>query len=135
MPPTPSPTRVELVAGGSDRDYSVVEIEAPAGASLPPHVCSHEDGTLLVLTGEIEVVLSTGRRVLSPGECASLPRAAPRRVHAITDVTLLCVSVPAGLERLAELIGPEAPGADDRAALLAAAGVALLPVGWGASSG
>lgn len=125
--------RADNHLGRCDDDaYSVTEIRAPAGASLPPHVYENEDSVLVVLAGEIEAVLATGRSVLHAGESLSLPRAQPRRLHVLADARLLCVSMPAGLERLADLIGPSAPDEDDRAALLTAAGVALLPAGWGA---
>ena len=136
-PTTTDPvTHARLVAGlDPDDGYAVVELRAPAGASLPPHTCAHESGTLLVLSGRLEVVLGTRRHLLGPGDLLALPRQSPRRMLVVADVRLLCVSVPAGLERLVDLIGPAAPGPDDRAALLAAAGVALLPPGWGAASG
>lgn len=127
-------TTVELVAGDSDT-YAVLHVTAPAGAALPPHVCSNESCTLVVLSGEIEAVLAGERRLLGPGDCMNLPRAQPRRLCAISEARVLCVSVPAGVERLLDLFGPSAPDPDDRAALLTAAGVALLPAGWGAPPG
>ena len=129
-------TSIELVAGGEGADgaYAVLEVRAPQGTTLPPHVTTREDGLLLLLEGRLEVVLDGERRELGPGQALSVPHDRPRRACVLEDVRLLCLSVPAGLERLAGVLAEPDLDPDDRAALLAVAGVALLPVGWGAAS-
>ncbi len=129
-----TPLRLDVVTDPASTHgaYALLDVHAPAGAALPPHVAAREDCTLLVLAGELEVVLAAGRRLLGPGDELRVPRTAPRRLRVLADAHLLCLSVPAGLERLTELVGVPLPDRDDVAALLAAAGVTLLPAGWGA---
>ncbi len=127
-------TSVELVAGGRDGDYAVLEVRAPAGAALPPHVSSRQDGVVLVLEGELDVRVGEERRFVAAGGALELPHSRPRRVEVLADARLLCLTAPAGLERLAEAIADPSVESDDLAALLAAEGVALLPRGWGEAS-
>lgn len=128
-----SPPTFTLVAG--DDAYAVVDVRAAAGSVLPPHVASLQDGALVVLEGAIEVICDDGPRHVGPGELVALPRARPRRIAVVADTRVLCLSVPAGLERLTGLVGDPALDPDDLAANLAAAGVDLLPATWGAPTG
>lgn len=125
--------QVDVVAGGArDAAYAVLDVRAPAGAVLPPHVPAHQDGAVLVLEGRVEVALAELRRAIGPGGALALPRGVPRRLTVLEDARLIALTAPAGPERLAALLHPPAPDHDDVAAHLAAVGVALLPAGWGA---
>ena len=129
------PVRVDVAAGGGadDRAYALLDVRAPAGTLLPPHAASREDGVLVVLSGRVEVVMAGRRRIVATGGMIALPRATPRRLEVLEDARLLCLAVPAGIELLAGLVQPPVPDPDDRAVLLAAAGIDVLPVAWGAS--
>jgi quercetin dioxygenase-like cupin family protein len=118
---------VDVVAGGAATGgaYSLVEVRATAGTTLPPHVALHDD-LVVVLEGELEVQTWAGERVLAAGEQIALARRTPRRLRALSEVRVLVLSTPAGADTLAELVGRPAPVPDDLAALLAAAGVSLL---------
>lgn len=119
---------VDVMAGGAVTSgaYALLDVRAAAGAELSPHVALRHDDLLHVLGGELEVETRDGVRVLGAGEHVALARRAPRRLRAVTDVHVLVLTVPAGLDDLADLVG-EPVDADDLAALLAAAGVTLLP--------
>lgn len=126
------PLAVTPVAADADAAYTLFELLAPAGAALPPHLCARHDATLTVLSGEVEVVLADERRLLGAGSQLRLQRGRPRRIAVVADARLLCLSIPAGLELLAEALAEPAADRDDLAALLTDHGVSVLPVGWGA---
>jgi len=123
---------VEVVAGGAATGgaYALLDIRAAAGTALAPHVALRHDHVLLVLAGDLEVETRAGVRVLGAGEHIGLERRAPQRLRALTDVRVLVLTVPAGLEALADLASVPPPDPDDLAALLAAAGISLLPKAW-----
>lgn len=127
------PLTVELVAGdaGGGGAYALFELRAPAGAVLAPHLCARHDVTVAVLDGEVEVVLAGERRLLEAGSHLRLQRGRPRRCAVVRDARLLCLSLPAGLEQVAEALTEPSADRDDLAALLAVHGVTLLPAGWG----
>ncbi|MDW5597726.1 cupin domain-containing protein [Conexibacter stalactiti] len=132
MSAPPVALAVTPVAADPAAAYALFELLAPAGAALPPHICARHDATLTVLDGEVEVVLAGERRLLGPGSQLRLQRGRPRRVAVVADARLLCLSVPAGLQQLAEALAEPSADRDDLAALLADGGVTLLPAGWGA---
>lgn len=123
---------VDVVADGSASggDYALLDVRAEAGLVLPAHVLSREDLALYVLRGELEVVLAGRRHPLSAGAQLALPRGVPRRVRVLANARVLCLAVPSGCHALAVLLAPPIPERDDLAALLAAAGVTLLPAAW-----
>ena len=131
----PRPSRnltVDVVTDGrsSGGAYALLDVRAAADTVLPPHAPSREDGTLIVLEGRVELVLARERSVLGPGDQAFLRRSLPRRLCVLTDARLLWLVVPAGIERLLAVLDPPGADPDDVAALLAGAGVALLPSRW-----
>jgi len=119
---------VDVVAGGAVTGgaYALLDVRAAAGTALAPHVALRHDDVLLVLEGELELETGEGVRVLGAGEHASLVRRTPRRFRAASDVHVLVLTVPAGLDDLADLVGASLDE-DDLAAVLAAAGISLLP--------
>jgi quercetin dioxygenase-like cupin family protein len=129
---TGHPLEVSVVAGGEATGgaYALLEVRAAAGTVLPPHVALRHDDLLVVLAGELEVETRTGISVLAAGEHVSLARRLPRRLCARTDVHVLVLTLPAGLEALADLPSLPSLDGDDLAALLAAAGISLLPRAW-----
>lgn len=119
---------MSLLAGGevTDGAYAVVDIRAPAGFGLPPHVLCRDEARLVVLAGTLDVDLGDQHLRLEGGDHAVLPVAVPRCVRVVTDARVVAVLVPAGLERLLGLTCPPLPDPDDLAAHLAAAGVTRL---------
>lgn len=138
MPDAPPPgLRVDVVAGSATTGdaYALLDVRAPAGTAIPPHSHEVREATILVLEGRLELVCGRERSVLEIGDLSRLPAGSPCRMTARSDVRLLFLTVPAGLEALSDLADPtSAPDPDDVAALLAAAGVSLLPAAWGATA-
>ena len=116
--------QVELIAANDD--YVLLEVAAPAGTGLPPHVASREDVVVLVLHGELEVSLAGAPHTLRAGQALALPRDTPRALTATTDARVLCLAAPAGA-RLIDLVKPPLPDPEDLAVLLTAAGMVRLP--------
>ena len=136
MPGRPRPCsmlvmRIDVLTDGDANGgaYAVLDVRADAGTTVRPHVSHREDTLLFVLEGDLEVLVGDERRTLHPGDEALLPRHAPRRLTAASDVWVLCLAIPAGIERLHDLADNEP---DDVAARLSAAGIDLLPQAWGA---
>lgn len=128
--------QVLVVARGEHEDgsYVVLDVKAAAGTRLPAHTATREDLTIVVLRGELE--LQSGgagqeaRRTLRAGAWEVVRRDRPRRITVVEDAWALCVAAPAGFETLVDAIADPAVQPDDLSALLAAAGVSLLPRGW-----
>ncbi|MDA0185792.1 cupin domain-containing protein [Solirubrobacter phytolaccae] len=116
--------QVELIAATDD--YVLLEVTAPAGTGLPPHVASREDVVVLVLQGELEVTLAGVAQTLRAGQALALPRDVPRTLHAPTALRMLCLAAPAD-ERFVNLVKPPLPDPEDLAVLLTAAGMVRLP--------
>ncbi len=130
---------VEVLADGAVTGgaCTVLEVRAPAGSGLPCHVHELEDETLHVLHGKLRVASGGAVRDLGAGEVLHLPRGVPHRVLALAAGTrYLVMHVPAGIETFLRATADETGtarlplGDDDVAALLAAAGLRLLPHVW-----
>jgi quercetin dioxygenase-like cupin family protein len=79
---------------------AIVEITLHPGAGTPLHSDAREDISLYVVRGELGFSTSEGSRTLDAGSSLFVPRGT---VHGIanpgsTPVTVLMVSVPAGIE-------------------------------------
>jgi quercetin dioxygenase-like cupin family protein len=116
--------QVELIAATDD--YVLIEVAAPEGAGLPPHVASREDAVVLVLHGELEVTLAGAPQTLRAGQALALPRDVARALRAASDVRALLLAAPA-TERLIDLVKPPLPDPEDLAVLVTAAGMVRLP--------
>jgi uncharacterized cupin superfamily protein len=120
---------VEVLAGGAtcEGKWVLIQIRAPRDTTFPAHRPTREDVTLVIVEGAVELVLGDSRHSLSSGDHLDLPRDVPRRAYVKEDTTLLCLATPGEAEQLVDL--PAEP--DDVAAVLAGAGVTLLPATWG----
>lgn len=124
----PAPT-VELVVEGtrSGGAYAVLDICLPCGLDIPRHVRRGHSAAAHVLDGAIEVrrddeppiVVRSGLIVLRDGQ--------PVALRVLEAAHLVAVLVPAGAARLIPAAAEPDVLADDRAALLAAAGITTLP--------
>lgn len=122
-----APWTVESIVAGPA--YSIVDVRLEAGVRIPSHVNQGEDLVVHVVEGEVELVLDRRGERLSAGAAAAVGRGRPRRLTALTGARLLLTSVPGGIEGLAGIAADVSLDADDRAALLAAAGVVRVPAG------
>jgi mannose-6-phosphate isomerase-like protein (cupin superfamily) len=138
MPPAAPQITVEVVTSAAQTAgaYSLMDVRVDGGMALDPHVARHEDLLLYILAGDLVVVLDGRRHALTAGDHLAVPRRVPRAVHVPGRVRLLCLARPGGSERLALRAADPSVTRDDRAALLAAADVRLLPLSlWGPRPG
>ena len=134
--PPPDGLRVRVVVDGPSTSgaYGVLEVLAPTGTVIPAHVSARHTETVMVLAGEVEAVVGADRRLGGAGDVLHLARGVPSRLVVRADARLLCLVVPAGIERLAGLATEPPPEHDDVVALLAVLGVDLLPRTWNATA-
>jgi quercetin dioxygenase-like cupin family protein len=124
--PTPPWTVESLVARSA---YSILDVRLEAGARIPPHVNRDQDLVVHLVEGEVELDVDRGSERLSAGAVAAVGRGRPRRLTALTATRLLVISVPGGIDGPAAIAADASLEPDDRAALLAAAGITRLPAG------
>ncbi|MEH6304235.1 cupin domain-containing protein [Olivibacter sp. CPCC 100613] len=110
--------RILGVAGGNyriivpgektDNQYAVIEMIVPPGGGPPPH--SHPDTheTFYVLEGEVEFQTEQGKSIVGTGGFITIPLGGA--IHCFTNTSssvakLLCTVMPAGLEKVFELVG------------------------------
>lgn len=77
---------------------SVLRSHLPQGAAAPVHVHSDEDEMFIVLKGSAVFWAGDQRYELSDGGVAFLPRHVPHAYHFTSDVDLLTLCTPAGIE-------------------------------------
>ena len=125
----PAHPTVDLVIDGNQTqgDYAVLDIRMPRGLVIPRHVWRDHSAVARFLDGAVELheddrrpaVIRTGAITVVPGRPLAVRVLAPTRV-----VVIIAPAEPAEL-----LVAATAPDLlpDDRAALLAAAGITTLP--------
>lgn len=125
--------RVLVDADQSSGQLTLCKIDAPAGASTTVHRHEREDEIVHVVDGILEVWTREGLRELHAGETVRLLRGVPHRLtaHRPAGARALIAFVPGGVE--AALLAASTDAADERldpddlAALLAVAGITVLP--------
>lgn len=129
MPPTAPQIAIDVMvpAAQTAGAYALVDVRVGGDMALDPHVVRQEDLLLYVLAGDLVVVLDGTRYALTAGGHLAVPRRVPRAVSITAGTRALCLVSPAGAEYAARLAADPAATADDRLALLAAAGVQTLP--------
>jgi quercetin dioxygenase-like cupin family protein len=128
------PFCVLVDAADSGGAVSVCAIDVPPGAATPSHRHSREDELLHVLEGAVAVWVGPERRTLRPGDSVRLPCDVPHGFEHVAPTggcaRVLLLALPAGLEATLQVAAAglgEEPDPDDLAALLAGAGVSILP--------
>ena len=137
MPPAASRIAIDVVtfAAHTAGAYTLLDVRVDGAMALDPHVVRQEDLLLYVLAGELVVVLDGTRHALSAGDHLAVPRRVPRALRVPSRARVLCLVRPGGTERLAACVADPSVTRDDRAALLAAADIQLLPHRlWGRSA-
>jgi quercetin dioxygenase-like cupin family protein len=107
--------------------FTLLDVRLDAGVVVPPHVARDADLVVQVVEGEVEVGLDGSPARLAAGQGLWLPRGRPRRLRALIAARLLVSAVPGGAEALVGIAADVSIEPDDRAALLAAAGVVRVP--------
>jgi len=126
--PLPKP-KVELVVDGtrSNGAYAVLDICLPCGLDIPRHVRRGHSGIAQVLDGAIELREDDVPPVVVRNGLITLSEGRPIALRVIEAARLVAVLVPAGASELIPAAADPDVLADDRAALLAAAGITTLP--------
>lgn len=100
--------RIIVSGDKTDNKYAVIEMIVPPGGGPPPH--SHPDTheTFYVLEGEVEFQTEQGKSTVGAGGFITIPLGGA--IHCFTNTSksvakLLCTVMPAGLEKVFELVG------------------------------
>lgn len=105
-----------IVASGEQTGgaYAIIDMLVPPGGGPGPHAHAHIQEAFYVIAGEVVVRSETQTYTARPGDLVDIP--AGGAVHSFTNESgalahLLCVVVPAGLEKFFQEIGqPVAAG-------------------------
>ena len=126
--PRPHP-KVELVIEGSHSDgaYAVLDISLPGGLEIPRHVRRGHTGVAQILDGALELRADDEPAVIARRGVLRLPEHRPIAFRVLAAARLVVVLVPAGAAKLIPAAFDPLVLPDDRAALLAAAGITALP--------
>ncbi len=95
--------------------FTLIELTLPAGFATPVHTHFLEDEALYVQKGSLTVLCNGRTMRASPGSFVFLPRSIPHgvRVDAQAPATLLCLSCPAGFEKVLIQTGTLLAGEDE----------------------
>jgi hypothetical protein len=126
--PLSHPT-VELVADGSRSDgaYAVLDISLPVGLDIPRHVRRGHSGVAHLLDGALELREDDAAPLVVRRGLIRLPECRPVAVRVLEAARIVAVLIPAGAANLIPAAVDPLVLPDDRAALLAAAGITALP--------
>ena len=126
--PLPHPT-IELVVDGSHSNgaYAVLDIRLPRGLAIPRHVRRGHSGVAHLLDGALELREDDDPPVVIRHGLIRLAECRPIALRVLEAARLVAVLVPAAAAKLIPAAADPSVLADDRAALLAAAGITTLP--------
>jgi quercetin dioxygenase-like cupin family protein len=102
-------SQVRLSGEETGGAFSLTDNLTRRGNGSPVHVHDHEDETLLVLEGELQVFVGEEEHTAGPGTVAVLPRRL-RHAYVVTSATarFLTLHAPAGFEQFAAEVGETA---------------------------
>jgi quercetin dioxygenase-like cupin family protein len=102
-------SQVRLSGEETGGAFSLTDNLNRRGNGSPVHVHDHEDETLLVLDGELQVFVGEEEHTAGPGTVAVLPRRL-RHAYVVTSATarFLTLHAPAGFEQFAAEVGETA---------------------------
>ena len=125
----PAHPTVELLVDGGQTDggYAVLDIRLPRGLTIPRHVAGDHIAVARVLDGALEVHEDDRASAVVRDGAITVARGRPIAAHVLVAAHLVVILTPAATaELLATAAAPDILP-DDRAALLAAAGITTLP--------
>ena len=135
-------TLVDILVAGEEtgRQFSLLRITNPPGVWTPPHRHLHEEETIFVLSGQVQVWTGGETRSLSAGEVVILPRGQAHRLGNAGPETAqaLVFCTPSGFEQFVREAGqaidasasaqaPDAEALARLASLSSRFGIELLP--------
>lgn len=106
--------RVITTGEMTDGNYAVIEMTVPPGGGPPPHSHPYMQEMFYIIEGTVEFRTQFRRSILKKGGFINIPLGGD--IHSFkntgnTVAKLLCTVVPAGLEKIFEMIGiPVGPG-------------------------
>lgn len=120
---------VELLVDGrrSHGDYAVLEIRLPSGLDIPRHVWRHHDVVARLLAGTLELHEDDRDPVVVHAGSIGVRLGSPIAARVLTPARLVVILTPATAAELLPAAAAPDVLPDDRAALLAAAGITALP--------
>jgi uncharacterized cupin superfamily protein len=99
-------SRARLLASGAQTGnaYCMFDIYSPAGRATPMHQHQHEDETVTIIEGELEVIVDDRRIRLPEGSSVTLPRGSRHQLINPTANTCryMVVCSPSGFERFVD---------------------------------
>jgi hypothetical protein len=121
--------KVELLVDGSRSrgGYAVFDISLPRGLRIPRHVRRFHSAVALLLDGVLELHEDDEAPVVITAGLITLVQGRPIAVRVVEPARLVAVLTPAGSAELLQAAADPLALADDRDALLAAAGITALP--------
>ncbi|AJK46697.1 cupin [Burkholderia plantarii] len=135
-------SRTRLLASGAQTGdaFCMLEIFSPGNRATPMHRHEHEDETLLLLEGELEVMVDGVPHHVLPGHTLVFPRGTEHQITNRIEQTAryLVICTPAGFDRFVDACADAQPGPvdaglptdADKARMHAAAaqfGITLIP--------
>ncbi|MGI3903142.1 MAG: cupin domain-containing protein [Janthinobacterium lividum] len=135
-------TTVDVLVTGDEtrRQFSLLRITNPPGVWTPPHRHLHEEETIYVLSGELQVERAGEARSLSAGDFEVLPRGQAHRLgnagSEVVEAQVFCT--PSGFEQFVREAGeviqasvpvraPDAAALERLGSLSSRFGIELLP--------
>ena len=101
-----------ITVSGKDTNgrFCVIDMHIPPGGGPAPHRHDFEE-TFIVLEGEMEATFRGEKSIVKAGATVNIPSNAPHRFHNVSssDVRLLCICSPAGLDDFFLQIGVPVP--------------------------
>ncbi len=90
--------------------YSLIDMLVPPGGGPPPHRHDFEE-MFHILDGRLEVTFRGETSTAHAGQTVNIPALAPHRFYNSSDepARLLCLTTPAGLDRMFVAIGDRLP--------------------------
>jgi quercetin dioxygenase-like cupin family protein len=86
--------------------FTLIDSQVRQGTEPPPHTHTHEDESLLLLQGELQVWVGDEFHILHPGDYILMPRGVEHYFRAVTPQVRLMVQLsPGGLEQGFKVFG------------------------------
>lgn len=99
--------QVHISAAQTGGNFSLIEVLIPAGADSGLHQHLHEDQTIHLLSGTLEVTIGDQQVTLVAGDSLFAPRNIPHRLQnpANNKARLFMINTPGKFDRLVSTVG------------------------------
>jgi hypothetical protein len=126
---TLSHPKIDVLVNGthSQGAYAIVDVSLPRGLEIPRHIRRDHTAVVHLLDGALELREDDEAPVVVRPGLITLVEGRPIAVRVLEPARLVAILTPAGPAQLLQAAADPGAVADDRAALLAAAGITSLP--------